>query len=497
MRPITVVVEGTCDGVAIENLRRLVATELVEEVVVVAPPDGDEPPSQVEDVSIVVHRTPAPGSAEAVSQLIGGVRTSHVLKLETTGELDPIPGALQRMVETAQSCSAAIVYGDYADRLDGVVSAHPLPDYQPGSLSDRFPLGPMVLWEVDALARAARHHGAPQGLRWLTWYDLRLKVASIAPVIRLQEPLALVTPVDRRTSGQAVFDYLTAGRDLQIEAEQVATEHLARLGAKLAGPFLPFVSEQSFPVEASVVIPVRDRKLTVAEAVRSALAQETSFPFNVLVVDNHSTDSTSSILADIAKSDERLFHIIPERPDLGIGGCWNRAIFDPACGRYAVQLDSDDLYEGPTVLASMVSALRDGQCGMAIGSYSLVDMDLEPIPPGLIDHREWTPGNGPNNALRIEGLGAPRAFATELVRTHPFPNVSYGEDYAVALRISREYRVGRIYESLYHCRRWEDNTDANLSPAVAASHQTFKDRVRTVEMEARAHANRLRSESRG
>ena len=429
-----------------------------------------------------------------MSQLIGGVRTSHVLKLETSGELDPIPGSLQRMVETAQGCSAAIVYGDYCDRIEGAVSAHPLPDYQPGSLSDRFPLGPMVLWEVDALARAARRHGAPAGLRWLTWYDLRLKVAGVAPVIRLPEPLALVTPVDRRTSGQAVFDYLTAGRDLQIEAEQIATEHLERLGAKLTGPFLPFVSEQPFPVEASVVIPVRDRELTVGEAVRSALAQKTSFPFNVVVVDNHSTDGTSAILAEIADRDERLFHVVPERADLGIGGCWNRAIFDPACGRYAVQLDSDDLYEGPTVLASMVSALRGGRCGMAIGSYSLVNMDLEPIPPGLIDHKEWTPDNGPNNALRIEGLGAPRAFATELVRAHPFPNVSYGEDYAVALRICREYRVGRIYESLYHCRRWEDNTDANLSPAVAASHQTFKDRVRTVEMEARARANRLRSE---
>jgi hypothetical protein len=497
VRPITVVVEGTCDEIVVENLRKLIATELVEEVVVVGPPDGAEPPSQVRGVSVVAHRTRAPGSAESVAQLIGGVCTSHVLKLETSGELDPIPGALHRMVETAQSCSAAIVYGDYCDQIDDAVSAHPLPDYQPGSLSDRFPLGPMVLWDVDALARAAERHGAPRDLRWLTWYDLRLKVASISPVIRLQEPLALVTPVEQRTTGQAVFDYLTAGRKLQIEAEEVATEHLERLGAKLAGPFLPFVSEQPFPVEASIVIPVRDRERTVGDAVRSALAQETSFPFNVVVVDNHSTDGTSSILAEIADRDERLFHVVPERLDLGIGGCWNRAIFDGACGRYAVQLDSDDLYEGPTVLASMVSALRDGRCGMAIGSYSLVDMDLEPIPPGLIDHREWTPDNGPNNALRIEGLGAPRAFATELVRAHPFPNVSYGEDYAVALRICREYRVGRIYESLYHCRRWEDNTDANLSPAVAASHQTFKDRVRTVEMEARARANRLAPESRG
>jgi len=496
VRPITVVLEGACDDVALDNLRRLVSTGLVAEVLLAGRFEGDELPPTVGGLPIVTYRTHLPGSAEAVARLISGVRTSHVLRVETTGHLDPVPEALQRMVESARSAAAAIVYGDYADLVDGAVSAHPLPDYQPGSLSDRFPLGPMVLWEVDALARAVERHGAPRDLQWLGWYDLRLKVASVAPVVRLPEHLALVRPVDQRASGQAVFDYLTAGREVQVEAERVATDHLERLGARLEGPFLPFVSEHPFPVEASVVIPVRNRKRTVGDAVRSALAQETSFPFNVLVVDNHSDDGTTEILAEIADRDERLFNIVPDRVDLGIGGCWNRAIGDDACGRYVVQLDSDDLYEGPTVLTSMVSALRDGQCGMAIGSYSTVDLNLNPTPPGLIDHREWTAENGPNNALRIEGLGAPRAFATELVRAHPFPNVSYGEDYAVALRICREYEVGRIYESLYHCRRWEDNTDANLSPAVTASHQTFKDRVRTVEMEARRQLNQRRAERR-
>jgi len=496
LKPITVVHEGPCDEVVLENLRRLVASELVGEVVLVGPRGDGPEPSDVDGVPLVRHDTEAPGSTEAVSQLVGGVRTSHILRLETDGSLDPTPHALLRLVKTACGASAGIVYGDYCDRTEAGMTAHPLADYQAGSLSDRFPMGPLVLWEVDALARATERFGAPAERQWLAWYELRLKVASVSPVIRVAEPLAAVRPVDRRTTGQAVFDYLTAGRELQVEAEQICTAHLERLGARLEAPFAPFVSQEPFPVEASVVIPVRNRERTVAEAVRSALSQETPFPYNVLVVDNHSTDGTTALLEAIEAEDDRLFHIVPERHDLGIGGCWNRAIHDPACGRYVVQLDSDDLYEGPTVLASMVSALRDGQCGMAVGSYSIVDVDLNPIPPGLIDHREWTPENGPNNALRIEGLGAPRAFATELVRAHPFPNVSYGEDYAVALRISREYRVGRIYESLYHCRRWEDNTDANLSPELAARHQTYKDRIRTVELASRARANALRGEGR-
>lgn len=496
MKPITVVQEGPCDEIALENLRRLVASGLVEEVVLAGPGTDDLEPAALRGVSVARHKTDAPGSAEAVSQLIGGVRTSHILRLETTGDLDTSPHALFRLVETARGTGAGIVYGDYGDATHAGVVPHPLADYQAGSLSDRFLMGPLVLWDVAALARAAERFGPPEEHRWLAWYDLRLKVASVSPVIRLPEPLAVVRPVDRRTTGQAIFDYLTAGRDLQVEAERICTLHLERLGARLEGPFAPFVSQEPFPVEASVVIPVRNRERTVADAVHSALAQEASFPFNVVVVDNHSTDGTTGILEAIEEKDDRLFHIVPGRRDLGIGGCWNRAIQDPACGRYVVQLDSDDLYEGPSALASMVSALRDGQCGMAIGSYSIVDVDLNPIPPGLIDHREWTADNGPNNALRIEGLGAPRAFATELVRANPFPNVSYGEDYAVALRICREYRVGRIYESLYHCRRWEDNTDANLSPELAARHQTYKDRVRTVELAARARANGLRGEGR-
>jgi glycosyltransferase involved in cell wall biosynthesis len=271
----------------------------------------------------------------------------------------------------------------------------------------------------------------------------------------------------------------------------VATAHLERIGARVEGPFRPYVNASAFPVEASVVIPVRNRVRTVADAVKSALSQRTDFPFNVIVVDNHSSDGTTEVLRALASGDDRLVHTLPERWDLGIGGCWNEAVFHPCCGRFAVQLDSDDLYSGPDTLSCLVTKLRDEQCAMVIGSYSTVDLSLQPVPPGLIDHREWSDDNGPNNALRLEGLGAPRAFHTELLRRHPFPNVSYGEDYAVALRICREYKVGRIYDSLYHCRRWADNTDADLAPEVMVRHRTYKDRLRTLEIAARRRMKRL------
>jgi len=329
----------------------------------------------------------------------------------------------------------------------------------------------------------------------MAWYDMRLKCSQVGRLVRLPEPLAARIPVDARRSGAAVFDYLNAGRSAQVEAERIATRHLERIGARVAGPFEEYVSEGEFPVEATVVIPVRNRVLTVTDAVRSALSQKTGFTYNVIVVDNHSTDGTSETLRGFAAEDRRLVHVIPGRQDLGIGGCWNEAVFHEQCGRFAVQLDSDDLYAGPDTLARLVTVLGEGKCGMVIGSYTTVDLGLEEVPPGLIDHREWSDENGPNNALRIDGLGAPRSFHTELLRRHPFPNVSYGEDYAVALRICREFKVGRIYESLYHCRRWEGNTDADLSPEVLARHRTYKDRLRTLEIAARRR--RARSQQGG
>ena len=424
--------------------------------------------------------------AAALAALLGAWRSPFLLRPDPGLEVDPHPRALQRMLAVARASEALLTYGDYLDALPQGLRPHPLADAQLGSLQETFDFGPLALWSREAVDAALAQAGPlPTDLQHHAWYDLRLRGSLHRPLVRIPEPLALARAPSTETSGHKVFSYLLASRQAQVEAEAVATRHLERLGALLRPPFRAFQSHGEFPVEASVVIPVRDRRRTIADAVRSALSQQADFPFNVLVVDNHSSDGTSELLADQARAHERLVHIQPTRQDLGIGGCWNEAIFHPACGRWAVQLDSDDLYSGPDTLATMVRTLRQGACGMAVGAYSTVDMQLQPISPGLVDHREWSDHNGPNNALRVGGLGAPRAFATELLRASPFPNASYGEDYAVALRISRQYRVGRVYRSLYLCRRWEENSDADLPPQVAARYQHYKDRLRTLEIQAR------------
>ena len=307
--------------------------------------------------------------------------------------------------------------------------------------------------------------------------------------VHIPEPLYTVEITDTRKSGEKQFDYVNPrNREVQVEMEQAFTHHLREIGAwipRSAALIDPSADGHTFPVEASVVIPVRNRARTVADAVRSALAQQTLFDFNVIVVDNHSTDGTSEILGQLAREDSRVVHIVPESRSLGIGGCGNVAVHAPQCGRYAVQLDSDDLYSGPDTLVKVVEKFRSERCAMVIGSYELVDFEGKPLPPGLIDHREWTDDNGANNALRINGLGAPRAFYTPVIRSIEFPDVSYGEDYAVGLRISRSYRIGRIYESLYLCRRWEGNSDAALSVERVNANNVYKDWLRAVEIAAR------------
>ena len=482
MKPVTVLTSAATPRQAAPLLERLAASGQVREALLLVPPECEERPRQLGGLACRVLPTGAPGSSDCLLAVLGALRSPYLLRIEPGACPDPQPQGLQRLLDTASDSGAGLVYGDYQEETPAGPRAHPLPDCQPGSLEDRFSFGPWALWSTQALLAGGE---TGEDLGWHAWYDRRLRVSEKAPILHLPEILASLHPADRRASGQQVFDYLTAERRAQIEAELVASQHLARIGALLRGPFAPFEPSDDAPVMASVVIPVRDRARTVADAARSALSQQADFPFNVLVVDNHSTDGTGAILDELASQDALLQRIVPQRRDLGIGGCWNVAVFHPRCGRYVVQLDSDDLYQAPDTLARMVALLRDQQCGMAVGSYSLVDMDLAEIPPGLIDHREWTDSNGPNNALRIGGLGAPRAFVTELVREHPFPNASYGEDYSVALRIAREYRVGRIYDSLYLCRRWEGNTDADLSPALVARHQLYKDRVRSLELAAR------------
>jgi Glycosyl transferase family 2 len=384
--------------------------------------------------------------------------------------LHPGPRMFERMIQVMRDAGAGWVYSDS--------EGHPRINYQSGSIRDNFDFGAVVAVRADAFEKGTEAH-------WSSLYDLRLRISGKFPVVRIPEPLYSASVADTRPTGQKQFDYVDPrNREYQIEMERIATAHLKRTGAYLEPRFETVPQPvDSFAVRASVVIPVRNRERTILDAVNSVLAQKTDFDFNVIVVDNHSTDRTTELLREVG--DSRLVHLIPGRRDLGIGGCWNEAIYSAHCGRYAVQLDSDDLYAGDTVLARIVGELESGPYAMVVASYTMVDFSLKEIPPGLIDHREWTRENGRNNALRINGLGAPRAFDTSVLRRIGFPNVSYGEDYAVALRISRDFEIGRIYDSVYLCRRWEGNTDTALPLETANRYDAYKDWVRTVEIQAR------------
>jgi hypothetical protein len=412
-------------------------------------------------------------SSASIQQILGAADSDVLFLGDPRVKIEPGLRMFDRMANVIRGTGAGWVYADAV--------GHPRIDYQRGSIRDGFDFGPIVALSIQA----ARQSGIDSTWKWGALYDLRLRISEKYSIARIPEPLYGASTADARPTGQKQFDYVDPrNRDYQIEMERIATAHLQRIGAFLEPQFdeLP-VTETTFPVKASVIIPVRNRERTILDAVQSALAQRTDFDFNVIVVDNHSSDGTTEILRGIA--DSRVRYIVPERRDLGIGGCWNEAIYSKDCGQYAIQLDSDDLYLNDSVLGRIVAELEAGPYAMVIGSYTMVDFSLKEIPPGLIDHREWTRENGMNNALRINGLGAPRAFNTTVLRRIGFPNVSYGEDYAVALRISRDYEIGRIYESLYLCRRWEGNSDSALPLDVANRYDHYKDWLRTIELQAR------------
>ena len=393
--------------------------------------------------------------------------------------------ALERFLRTADDTGAVMVYSDHYSLEEGVLTKHPAIDYQAGSLRDDFDFGSLWLIKSQALldyvAQTDRVDYQYAGL-----YDLRLYLSRKGEIFHLNEYLYTEAELDTRKSGEKQFDYVNPrNREVQIEMERACTAHLEKVGAIVDTNFYrqPDFDEQDFACEASVVIPVFNREKTIADAVKSALSQKTNFPYNVIVVNNHSTDSTGEILDSI--DDGRLIQIVPGRTDLGIGGCWNVAVNSDHCGKFAVQLDSDDLYSSPKTLQKIVDAFHEQKAAMIIGSYRMCDFDLNTLPPGLIDHKEWTEDNGCNNALRINGLGAPRAFFTPLVRQIQFPNTSYGEDYALGLAFSRRYRIGRIYDELYLCRRWGGNSDAALSVERVNANNLYKDRLRTMELKAR------------
>lgn len=394
---------------------------------------------------------------------------------------------LERFLRVADDTDAVMVYADHYKMVEGKMEKHPVIDYQSGSLRDDFDFGSLWCIKAQALADYIAQPDREE-YQFAALYDLRLYLSRVGEIFHLNEFLYSEAELDTRKNGEKQFDYVNPrNREVQIEMEKACTQHLGKVGALIDTTFYrqPDFGEQDFEYEASVIIPVFNREKTVADAVKSALGQKASFKFNVIVVNNHSTDRTGEILDELKV--DNLIQIVPERTDLGIGGCWNEAINSSFCGKFAVQLDSDDLYSSPKTLQKIVDAFYKQKAAMIIGSYRMCDFDLNTLPPGLIDHKEWTDENGCNNALRINGLGAPRAFFTPLVRQIQFPNTSYGEDYALGLAFSRRYRIGRIYDELYLCRRWGGNSDAALSVEKVNANNLYKDRLRTMELKARQH----------
>jgi hypothetical protein len=487
MKPVSVVTHYYAEPDFEKSLLALLDSDLIEDVMVICRGPGD--------MGVSGCRTLMAGpltSQQTLEHILDAIQTKYLLLMPGPKQISISRSGLGKLVRAAESRAAGLTYSDFYEVSQGRATFHPLNDYQPGSVRDDFDFGALMLFSVPALRMATQKYGPIPPVRYAGIYDLRLKVSIDYFVHHVEEPLYSVIGRDDFSAGEKIFSYVDPRNvEVQKEMEAIFTDYLKKVGAYLPATSLRDAEKVSraFPVEASIIIPVRNRKNTVAEAVKSALAQETDFSYNVIVVDNHSSDGTTPLLAELAGHHRALVHIIPQRTDLGIGGCWNEALYSDASGRYAVQLDSDDLYSGIQTLQKIVDMLRQGSYAMVIGSYSLVDFSLQKIPPGLIDHREWTDENGHNNALRINGLGAPRAFNTALMRDIGFLNVSYGEDYAAALRICREFRIGRIFESLYLCRRWEGNTDAALPIAETNRNDAFKDKIRTDEIIARIRMN--------
>ncbi|MCF0244925.1 MAG: glycosyltransferase family 2 protein [Bacteroidaceae bacterium] len=437
-------------------------------------------------------------SYDDICNIAAAANTEYTLLFLKSTPIVMCKGAAERMVRVADDTQCLMLYSDYYEKKqDGTIVKHPTIEYQKGSLRDDFDFGSCILVRSDFLKLYVLRE--PEKYNFASFYDLRLFLSRQGSIIHLNEYLYTEDETDARKSGEKQFDYVNpANREVQIEMEQVATAHLKEING-IVNTYVyrePDFKKVEFSVEASVIIPVYNREKTIADAVRSALAQETSFAYNIIVVDNYSTDKTSQILEDLVmeqsttglpsiQSQPKLIHLIPDVTGLGIGGCWNEAINSEYCGRFAVQLDSDDLYSSSNTLQRIVDEFYRQKCAMIIGSYRMCNFALETLPPGLISHSEWTEENGPNNALRINGLGAPRAFYTPVVRAIQFPNTSYGEDYAMGLTVSRKYKIGRIYDELYLCRRWEGNSDAALSIEKVNANNFYKDKIRTIELTAR------------
>jgi len=436
----------------------------------------------------MIHAEASPHSVKGLKKIIQNIEEKYFI-LFTNPNL-PVIGqfALERMIQVAEDSGAGMVYTDYHEVKDGSKKVHPVNDYQPGSIRDDFDFGPLLLVSTDAAKKVFQEN---TNYQHAALYDLRLRLSQQYPLVHLNEYLYTLEESDLRNSDEKMFAYVDPkNRGVQLEMEEACTEHLKTIGAYLPPVFENIdLCEGTFPVEASVIIPVRDRIRTVKDAIDSVLNQKTDFAFNLIIIDNHSTDGTTEAIAEKAALDKRIIHLMPKREDLGIGGCWNEGVQHSLCGRFAVQLDSDDVYRDENTLSKIVKAFYAQHCAMLVGSYRMCNFDLQTIPPGIIDHKEWTPENGRNNALRINGLGAPRAFFTPALRSIKVPNTSYGEDYALGLQFSRKWQIGRIYDVLYLCRRWDDNSDAALDITKLNANNAYKDKLRSIEIAARHNIN--------
>lgn len=429
--------------------------------------------------------------SETIRRIAAESKANYALVYTKTTTLELGYMALERLLQIAQDTNAGLVYADHYQVKGGELVKAPVIDYQKGSLRDDFDFGSVLFFDAAALKESVQR--MTESYQHAGLYDLRLKLSQRYALVHANEYLYSEVEEDNRKSGEKQFDYVDPrNRDRQIEMEKACTQHLKEIGGYLEPHFEDIDFNQGeFEVEASVIIPVRNRVATIGAAIESVLKQQAKFKFNLIVIDNHSTDGTTEAI-DAFKADGRVVHLVPERNDLGIGGCWNYGVNSAHCGKFAVQLDSDDLYKDEHTLQTIVDAFYEQKCAMVIGSYMMTDFDLNELPPGVIDHKEWTPDNGRNNALRINGLGAPRAFYTPVLRSIGLPNTSYGEDYAMGLNISRHYQIGRIYDVLYLCRRWGGNSDAALSIEKVNANNLYKDRIRTWELEARIALNKQR-----
>ena len=429
--------------------------------------------------------------SETIRRIAAESKADYALVYTKTTTLELGYMALERLLQIAQDTNAGLVYADHYQVKGGELVKAPVIDYQKGSLRDDFDFGSVLFFDAAALKESVQR--MTESYQHAGLYDLRLKLSQRYALVHANEYLYSEVEEDNRKSGEKQFDYVDPrNRDRQIEMEKACTQHLKEIGGYLEPHFEDIDFNQGeFEVEASVIIPVRNREATIGAAIESVLKQQTKFKFNLIVIDNHSTDGTTEAI-DAFKADGHVVHLVPERNDLGIGGCWNYGVNSKHCGKFAVQLDSDDLYKDEHTLQTIVDAFYEQKCAMVIGSYMMTDFDLNELPPGVIDHKEWTPDNGRNNALRINGLGAPRAFYTPVLRSIGLPNTSYGEDYAMGLNISRHYQIGRIYDVLYLCRRWGGNSDAALSIEKVNANNLYKDRIRTWELEARIALNKQR-----